>query len=558
MLRCAAMYYGLTTESARSLAYQYAESISAPMPRNWRESKCAGIEWLRAFRARHPELTLRRPFSTSIARASAFNEYNVGRFFENYSAVMDKHHFAPNRIYNMDETGFSTVPSSHSKVICMKGVRQIGAIASAERGQMMTVALAVSADGNQIPPFFIFPRAKMQAHYLNNAPLLSAATANPSGWMMAPDFMKFISHFHRMVKPSVDDPVLLLLDNHDSHMSIGTLKFCKENGIVVVSFPPHCTHRLQPLDRTVFGALKGAYNKCCENFLRTHNRPIRMDDIPGIVKSAIEIGVLPVTIRAGFQTTGIFPVNPNIFTEADFLPSSVSDRDSYGYVPETEVRQASAPIPPEEHTDIIGPDEPLEETRNVDDSLPSSPDYNQTLQDIAPYPKAPPRVQSTRGRKKRRTAILTDDAVMKQLEDEQNAVAERKAKAAERKVNAAARKVHKLAESLAKSMAPKDKPKPKPKPRISQKDKREAGPSSGQKTTRGRPKKKAKPPTPSSTSEDTDIESMDCYICNKLIGRSKYKPCPKCSRIAHRKCGPQDHVIACKNCDSDMDLDELE
>lgn len=459
LMRCAAMYYGLTVPSTLSLAYQFAKSVSAPMPKVWKEKERAGIKWLAGFRDRHQDLTLRRPFSTSIARATAFNPFNVGRFFENLHTVMDRHHFPMHRIYNMDESGFSTVPNKHSKVLCMKGIRQIGAIASAERGNMLTVAVTVSADGNKIPPYFVFPRAKMQSHYLKEAPIGSSASANKSGWMMAPDFFNYMkNHFQKYVQANANSPVLLLLDNHDSHMSIQTLKFCKENSIIVVSFPPHCTHRLQPLDRTVFSALKTVYNTCCEDFIRTYNKPIRMDDIPGILRSAFDTAIIPKTVQAGFQCTGIFPVNSNIFTEVDFLPSQVTDRDSFGYVPETEEQPAAVPNP-ENTTGIIAPNENLEDVSISSDDIPVAAnvdvDFEQTLQQIPPYPKAPPRVQSSKGRKKRRTAILTDDNVMEVLEKEQSAVAEKKAAIAQRKIKTAERKVMKIAEKLSKTLATK-------------------------------------------------------------------------------------------------------
>ena len=42
---------------------------------------------------------------------------------------------------------------------------------------------------------------------------------------------------------------LLLLDNHHSQFGIETLDFANANGIFMLSVPPHCSHKLQPLDR---------------------------------------------------------------------------------------------------------------------------------------------------------------------------------------------------------------------------------------------------------------------------------------------------------------------
>lgn len=58
------------------------------------------------------------------------------------------------------------------------------------------------------------------------------------------------------VKPTPENPMLLLLDNHHSHVAIDIILYAKANGIIMLSFPPHCSHKLQPLDRTVYGPLK--------------------------------------------------------------------------------------------------------------------------------------------------------------------------------------------------------------------------------------------------------------------------------------------------------------
>ena len=54
--------------------------------------------------------------------------------------------------------------------------------------------------------------------------------------------------------------VLVILDNHESHIFLCTIDEAKANGIVLLIIPPHTSHRLQPLDKTVFGPFKASYN----------------------------------------------------------------------------------------------------------------------------------------------------------------------------------------------------------------------------------------------------------------------------------------------------------
>lgn len=49
---------------------------------------------------------------------------------------------------------------------------------------------------------------------------------------------------------------LFILDSHEIFVSYEVVKQYKEAGIKLPIFPPHTTHRFQPLDVEVFGFLK--------------------------------------------------------------------------------------------------------------------------------------------------------------------------------------------------------------------------------------------------------------------------------------------------------------
>jgi len=74
-------FYGQTRTSLLSLAFQIAEKNNISTRFNT-ESKRAGKEWLRRFLLRHPEISLRIPEATSLARAAGFNRQRVGEFFK--------------------------------------------------------------------------------------------------------------------------------------------------------------------------------------------------------------------------------------------------------------------------------------------------------------------------------------------------------------------------------------------------------------------------------------------------------------------------------------------
>lgn len=63
-----------------------------------------------------------------------------------------------------------------------------------------------------------------------------------NGWTTEDIFMKWLKYFIHHSNPTKENPVLLILDNHGSHISLQTYKFCRENHIVMLSLPPHTSH----------------------------------------------------------------------------------------------------------------------------------------------------------------------------------------------------------------------------------------------------------------------------------------------------------------------------
>ena len=59
----------------------------------------------------------------------------------------------------------------------------------------VTVAVAVNAAGNSIPPFIVFPRVKFQEHFIRDGPVGCGGDSNPSGWMTEKNVYNYAKHF---------------------------------------------------------------------------------------------------------------------------------------------------------------------------------------------------------------------------------------------------------------------------------------------------------------------------------------------------------------------------
>lgn len=165
-----------------------------------------------------------------------FNQVAVGKFFDLLQEVQSKFHFTPDKIFNCDETGMTTVPNKPSRIIAAKGKKQVGKLSYAEIGQLVTVELCMSASGNFVLPFFISPRCRMKPELLDKAPPGSQASAHPSGWMQSEIVVQWFDHFLQHANPSEASPVLLILDGHKTHTTnLEVINKAQEHHVTLLS-----------------------------------------------------------------------------------------------------------------------------------------------------------------------------------------------------------------------------------------------------------------------------------------------------------------------------------
>ncbi|XP_046383032.1 uncharacterized protein LOC124172345 isoform X2 [Ischnura elegans] len=396
LITCSKLCYGQSTRNTRELAYEMAVVNSIQVPKNWHDDSAAGLDWLRLFLKRNPNLSIRQPENCSLSRCTSFNAHTVKTFFDNLGAALRRSECFGDgsRIWNLDETGTSTVVNKSAKVIAEKGSKGVNNVTAGERGTLVTTCCFVSASGNTIPPAFVFPRVKFSDHMLINAPPGSLGLTSKSGWMTAEIFPEVIKHFIKHTKTSKEDPTLLIMDNHQSHISIQVIDLAKEYGIMIVTLPPHCSAKLQPLDVSCYAPFKTYYAAAVDSWNKSNpGKALSIYHIAGCVNFAHQKAMTPATIINGFKKTGIYPYNRHIFTEADFLSSSVTDQPS----PETE------------ECDLLSQE--LRATASTSSLNNGQGEDKRTFQSPAQfkgYPKAAPRKNSTRKREPGKSMIITD------------------------------------------------------------------------------------------------------------------------------------------------------
>lgn len=321
------IYFGLTPAELRRLAFDFAEAHKIEYRFN-KESKIAGEDWYQGFIKRHPSLTLRTPEKTSLVRASGLNEVVVNKSYDLLDNLMSAYNFSPSRIYNVDESVISTVPNHIAKIVSNKGKRQVGGLVSAERGETITCAFCCNAAGNFIPPLIIFPTKKINLELKDGCQVDTLAVFHPSAWMQTEIFSPTLfNDFYKFVNPTEDNPVLLLLDEHITHVkSLALIEAARQRNMHILCFPPHTLHKLQSLDISFMKSFKTYYSQECAMYLRNH---------PGQVTTTRKVGkifgraclraAVPVNSTSGFEGPGIYPLNRLKFGDEDFASVTPTD-----------------------------------------------------------------------------------------------------------------------------------------------------------------------------------------------------------------------------------------
>ena len=135
-----------------------------------------------------------------------------------------------------------------------------------------------------------------------------------NAWMTRWLFESWISHFLEYLKagPGIDhtNRHLLILDGHNSHVTLEVVKVSMQSDLDIISLPSHTSHALQPLDVTCFKPFKTAFRRCRNQWaLENSKQEVKKQDLCEWTSRALRVALTPKNIIAGFQATGIWPLN---------------------------------------------------------------------------------------------------------------------------------------------------------------------------------------------------------------------------------------------------------
>ena len=145
-----------------------------------------------------------------------------------------------------------------------------------------------------------------------------------SGWSNSAVFRTYLEdHFLKFVPGRGDEPVLLLLDGHKSHVSVGLVDWAKEHNIIIYVLPAHTSHFLQPLDVGCYGPLHRVYNNECHKETKKLSTVVTKYDVCRLACRAYSKALSSDNLQMAFKRAGVYPLDQSTISEDYLLPSEV-------------------------------------------------------------------------------------------------------------------------------------------------------------------------------------------------------------------------------------------
>ena len=279
----------------------------------WSASGLLGTGWLCRFRSRHPEIASRRLQGLEVARARSLCLATTETLYGNLEILYKTHNYSPDHIWNSDESGVQASRSGGATVLARRGSRSVHSIEPNQR-EHLSVLSCINAGGGHIPNFYILKGIYFREDYITNCEDGAVMGMQANAWMTRWLFESWISHFIECLKqgPGIDlqNRHILILDGHNSHVTLEVVRILMESGLDIVSLPSHTSHALQPLDVSCFKLFKTMFRKIRDRWsLRSKTKAVDKRTLCEWTSHALQIALTPKNIMSGFRATGIWPLD---------------------------------------------------------------------------------------------------------------------------------------------------------------------------------------------------------------------------------------------------------
>jgi hypothetical protein len=230
----------------------------------WSHNGIPGKSWLRNFKLRHPDLVSRKSQPLEMGRARGLCPTSVATLYSNLQELYSQNNYPPSHIWNCDESGVQAGRSGGATVLAKCGSKSVHTI-EADQREHLSVLSCINAAGGKIPNFYIMKGTYFLKDYIQDCEPDAVMAMQPNAWMTKWLFESWISHFINVLKETtgIDETNrhLLILDGHNSHVTLEVVTVAMNSGLDIISLPSHTSHALQPLDVSCFKPFKTAFKQ---------------------------------------------------------------------------------------------------------------------------------------------------------------------------------------------------------------------------------------------------------------------------------------------------------
>jgi hypothetical protein len=289
-------------------------------------------------------LISRRATGMDCLRHQADSQSMYSLYFELLRSKLGQYNIEHRHTYNMDEKGFLLGILTRSKRIFSRRLYEEGKIeAHIQDGnrEWITLLACICADGSTLDPAIIHQSASgsIQDSWLqafDPSDHRAHFASSPSGWTNNEIGLAWLKQvFNPSTKAKARSSYrLLILDSHGSHLTMDIIEYCHQNKILLMIYPPHSTHTLQPLDVVMFKPLSSAYSSQVAAFMASRQGLTSMSkrDFYSMFITAWEASFKKETIFKAWETRGLLPFDPEVilkkFKTREPTPGNSSDSDS--------------------------------------------------------------------------------------------------------------------------------------------------------------------------------------------------------------------------------------
>jgi DDE superfamily endonuclease len=213
----------------------------------------------------------------------------------------------------MDETGLALGVCTNTRVLASSKKKKAYK-KSPENREWVSIIECVSAVGQKLRPAVIFKGNSLQTTWFPSTSIPKwLYTTSENRWTSNAIGVEWLERiFIPETTRGSNQPHLLILDGHGSHIDIDFLWLCKQHSIQLLYLPAHSSHVLQPLDLAPFSVAKSSYRHQIQELASLNDAaPIKKERFITCYKNAREAGLTERVIRAGWLATGLSPFNIN-------------------------------------------------------------------------------------------------------------------------------------------------------------------------------------------------------------------------------------------------------